>query len=155
MSNKPFTMTEKSSKTPKHQALRVMLMLTSITSLALGVLYYTSLKPEFEEALLPMANKINISCPFKVDELTRLDNTTVFPGNVFQYNYTLFTIYKQDVDVKKAITNLEPIIIANVKKDPEMKALRDMKTTINYYYRDLTGEFIFMIVLTPEKYLRK
>ena len=108
--------------------------------------------PAIEQKLWLNANEINKTCPARVDDATRLDNVTVFPNNVFQYNYTLYNLLRTDVNPDIVIKTLEPKIIASVKKDPELKFYKDAKTTLVYSYRDRNGEFIFKIMLGPEKY---
>ena len=56
-----------------------------------------------------------------------------------------------DVD-KVAIKNIEPKIIASIKKESEFQFFRKAQTTINYNYKDRNGQFVFKIVITPEKY---
>ena len=118
----------------------------------LGVLYYQATRPDVDQTLLAISNNLNKTCPFNVDELTRLDNTTTFPGNIIQYNYTLFSIQKAEVNVAKAMETMEPIIISKVKKDRDMKVFLDLHTTLRYNYRDLNGEYIFTLSIPYEKY---
>jgi len=47
---------------------------------------------------------------------------------------------------------LEPTIINFVKTNPDMKKMRDFKTTVNYYYKDKTGVYLFTISVKPEQY---
>ena len=98
------------------------------------------------------ANELNKTCPSVIDDATRLDNATVMPNNSFQYNYTLFNLLRNDVNVDVATKTIEPKIIANIKKDPGFVFFREAKTTMVYNYRDRNGDFIFKIVITPDKY---
>jgi hypothetical protein len=106
----------------------------------------------FDKALMLTASEINKTCPVMVDKATRLDNTIALPGNVFQYNYTLIGLVKDSVDIEGLKKYLEPTIRNFVKSSPEMKSLRDNKTTIRYYYKDKTGIYLFAISVEPEKY---
>ena len=105
-----------------------------------------------EQALWLNANEVNKTCPLQVDEATRLDNVTVYPNNVYQYNYTLFNLNRADINSEVAIKNIEPKIIASIKKESEFQFFRKAQTTINYNYKDRNGQFVFKIVITPEKY---
>lgn len=98
------------------------------------------------------ANELNKTCPSVIDDATRLDNATVMPNNSFQYNYTLFNLLRNDVNVDVATKTIEPKIIANIKKDPSFRFFKDSKTIMTYNYRDRNGQFIFKIVIGPEKY---
>jgi len=109
-------------------------------------------KPAIDKAMMEMASEINKSCPFMVDNLTRLDNAVAMPNNVFQYNYTLINIVKDSLDINELKNNIEPTIINFVKTNPDMKAMRDNKTTVNYYYKDMTGVFLLTISVGPDKY---
>ena len=87
-----------------------------------------------------------------IDAETRLDNAIALPGNVFQYNYTLIHIEKATADPEEMRNLIGPTIINYVKTNPQMKPQRDLKTTINYYYKDKAGLFLLMISVTPDKY---
>lgn len=105
-----------------------------------------------EQALWLNANEVNKTCPIQVDDATRLDNATVYPNNVYQYNYTLFNLNRTDINSEMATKSIEPKIIASIKKDPEFQIFRKAQTTINYNYKDRNGQFVFKIVITPDKY---
>jgi hypothetical protein len=105
-----------------------------------------------EQTLWLNANEVNKTCPIQVDEATRLDNVTVYPNNVYQYNYTLFNLNRADINSDVAIKSIEPKIIASIKKENEFQFFRKAQTTINYNYKDRNGQFAFKIVITPDKY---
>ncbi len=109
-------------------------------------------KQTFDKVLLESANEINKICPLMVDGETRLDNAIAKPDNVFQYNYTLVNMLKDSLDVEKLKDYIEPVIINGVKTNPELKNFRENKTTLNYYYRDKAGIYLFMISVTPDMY---
>lgn len=87
-----------------------------------------------------------------VDQETRLDNAVALPENVFQYNYTLVNMEKASTDASQLENYLKPILINNVKSNPDMKINRDNKTTMGYYYKDKNGEFLFKVLVTPDLY---
>jgi hypothetical protein len=109
-------------------------------------------KPGYNKAMMETASEINKSCPIMIDNATRLDNAVALPGNIFQYNYTLVNLIKDSVNINELKNYLEPTIINYVKSNPEMKAMRENKTTINYYYKDNTGIYLFTISIKPEQY---
>jgi hypothetical protein len=108
--------------------------------------------PKLDKVMMKTASEINESCPMMVDSETRLDNTIVLPSNVFQYNYTLVNMEKETIDFMALKDYIEPNIINFVRTNPDMKFQRDNKVTINYYYKDKYGNYIFTISVTPEQY---
>jgi len=108
--------------------------------------------PSFDKAMMEAASEINKSCPFMVDQYTRLDNVVALPNNTFQYNYSLINMNKEDVDIVGLTNYLEPTIVNNVKTNPDLKAYRDNKTTMAYYYKDKNGNFITKIEVSEDKY---
>ena len=123
-------------------------------AIAILIIKLVFFKPaSFEDGMMKTANEINKACPIMVDQLTRLDNTVALSGNVFQYNYTLITMNKDSVDINLLQTSLEPLIINNIKTNPDLKIPRDNKTTMVYHYKDRNGIFLFKITVKPEQYL--
>lgn len=110
------------------------------------------MKPAFEKALVEYAREINKNCPIMIDNATRLDNTLALPDNTFQYNYTILSVVKDSVDVDALRNYIEPGIINAIKTEPQMKIIRDNKTTVNYSYKDEAGEVLFTISVKPEQY---
>ena len=103
-------------------------------------------------AMSEAASEVNKTCPMMVDAYTRLDNAIALPDNTFQYNYTLVNTEKSEVNFDLVKKNIEPSIINNVKTNPEMKTLRENKTTFIYYYKDKNGVFVSKITVTPDMY---
>jgi len=56
------------------------------------------------------------------------------------------------LDINGLRDYLEPRIINDVRTNPNMKFLRDKKVTMNYYYMDKDGNYLFTISVTPKKY---
>ena len=86
-----------------------------------------------------------------VDNYTRLDNTTVLPDKVFQYNYTLTTTLKSEVDTS-IFGKIKLNAISNARTNPDMKDIRDNDLTLSYYYKDKNGVFISKFNVTPNEY---
>lgn len=106
-----------------------------------------------DKEMILVAEEINKSCPIMVDSETRLDNATALPGNIFQYNYTLVNYTIDGLDAVELKNFMEPVITNNVRTNPQMQYQRDKKTTVNYYYKDKEGVFLFVISVGPDKYL--
>ena len=107
------------------------------------------------EMLVETANEINKSCPMMLDSYTRLDNAISLPPNIIQYNYTLINCEKEDFedsDLLELKREIEPIMVNNVRTNPDLQYLRDNDVIFNYYYRDLNGVFLLNISIPPEKY---
>lgn len=109
-------------------------------------------KSVIDKTLMEMANKINSSCPIMIDYATRLDNTIALPDNVFQYNYTLVSMTKDSINIEELKAYLEPTITNYVKTIPDMQAIRDNNVTVNYFYKDKSGVYLFTISVKPEQY---
>jgi hypothetical protein len=109
--------------------------------------------PSIDEALLDFASEFNKSCPISVDEETRLDNTVPLPNRVLQYNYTLVNTQKAEMDIAVFEELMEPVLINNMKTNPDMSLFKENGVTLAYLYRDKNGEFVTKIDIDPEKYL--
>lgn len=109
-------------------------------------------KPAFDKNLMEIASELNKTCPLMVDSLTRLDNTIALPNKVFQYNYSLISTSKEYIDTEVLKSFLTPRIMNDVKTNPGMKFVRDNKVTVNYSYKDINGELLFLISIKPEDY---
>ena len=88
-----------------------------------------------------------------IDEQTRFDNAFALPGNTMQYNYTLINYEKGSIDTLGLKEVLKPSIVNNIRTNPQMAFFRERKTTLNYYYKDMNGEYVCIITVTPEQYL--
>ena len=106
----------------------------------------------FNKVMIEAANQLNESCPIIVDQDTRLDNAVVLPGNIFQYNYTMINSVKNEINIPELENYLEPLLINNVKTNPDFQIYRDNKVTMTYYYKDKYGEAVMKISITPDKY---
>ena len=106
----------------------------------------------YDKTMMAISSELNKSCPIMIDYETRLDNTIALPDNIFQYYYTLINTEKEKVDTTSMKNFLEPTITNFVKTNPEMKVQRDYKTTMVYYYKDKSGQYLFSISVTPDKY---
>lgn len=105
-----------------------------------------------DKVMMEYAGEINKSCPVMIDSETRLDNVMAFPENIFQYTYTLVNMEKSTVDTLQLKNSVEPNIVNFVKTNPQMKYIRDKSVTVNYYYKDKKGKYLFMISVKPDQY---
>ena len=133
------------------------IILSIIGLIAFGFLffiiqYFSSEKPTFDKVMIEYANEINKTCPSKVDEDIRLDNTMAMPNNKFKYNYTLINLEKQNIDSNEIKDLLEPTLINNIKSSPDFKIFRDNKTTLTFNFKDKNGQYVLEINVTPKNY---
>lgn len=108
----------------------------------------------YAQLMLSDANELNSQCPIMVDKETRLDNAQpMTKENTLRYNYTLvnreIALFK---DIPKVKERMAPGIINIVKTNPDMEIYRQHKTTLEYYYKDKNGEFLFSVLVTPDLY---
>ena len=108
--------------------------------------------PTLNKELVKLASDMNKTLPMMVDSETRLDNTTACPNNTFQYSYTLINYDKESIDVIELKRTLEPHIVNQLKSSPQMQWQRDNKVTLDYYYKDKNGIYLFTITVKPEQY---
>ena len=144
-------------KTTENKDKRKKIFGTAIGIIVFGLSYFAVQQiffktPSYDKVMMEMASNFNRTCPIMVDAETRLDNTIALPGNIFQYNYTLVNTDKANVDTVGMKNYLERSITNVVKTNPQMKFQRDHKTTLNYYYKDKNGVYLFIISVTPDKY---
>ncbi|MCX6246617.1 MAG: hypothetical protein NTW10_02685 [Bacteroidetes bacterium] len=144
-------------KTTKNKDKRKQVFGVIIGIIAFGLSYFAVQQiffktPSFDKGMMNIASELNKTCPIMVDAETRLDNAIALPGNIFQYNYTLVNIDKANADTLSMKNYLGPSITNFVKTNPQMKFQRDHKTTMNYYYKDKNGVYLFIISVTPDKY---
>lgn len=129
-----------------------LLGISSVIAIIL-LLASCSAKDTVIKALLDKtANELNKTCPMMVDSETRLDNATVLPGKVFQYNYTIINYVKDSIDPVSFEQSLRPNMLNQIKTNPELKLFRDNEVTLAYSYVDKNGVFIIKMSFTPADY---
>lgn len=142
-------------RTAKKPIKRPLLTTLLTAAVFMGSFYaaYQYFQPSYEEAISQIASDMNKTCPAMIDPDTRLDHVGVLPGNIIQYNYTLINMEQAQVNTLELRNQMEPHITQAVKTSPEMKFQRKLKATLNYYYQDKNGSYLFLISVTPDKYL--
>lgn len=102
--------------------------------------------------MMQAASELNKTCPVMVDQYTRLDNAVALPDNSVQYNYTLVSTTKSEVNMDTVMKYIKPSIINNVRTNPDLKLYRENNTTMVYSYKDMNGEFVYKLSVTPDMY---
>ncbi len=108
--------------------------------------------PTFDKQMMQIASELNKSCPIMVDAETQLDNAVALPDNIFQYNYTLVSMERVTVEISELENYLQPIILNNIKTNPDLKTFRDNDVIMAYNYKDKNGEHLFKLTFKPENY---
>jgi hypothetical protein len=108
--------------------------------------------PTFDKQMMQIASELNKSCPIMVDAETQLDNAVAIPDNTLQYNYTLVSMERATFDISELKNYLQPIILNNIKTNPDLKIFRDNDVTMAYSYKDKNGEHLFKLTFKPENY---
>jgi|SRR5690554_4396715 len=109
--------------------------------------------PSYDKVMMQAASELNKNCPIMVDGMTRLDNAVALPNRILQYNYTLINWIKDSVDINAFKDHMQPMILNNVKTNPDLKMYRDNRTTLDYNYKDMNGVFIVKISIKPIDYI--
>lgn len=106
------------------QIIRVVVLTTVTIVSSFLVQHFFFKKPSFDKQLMEAASELNKTCPMMVDSETQLDNAIALPNNVFQYNYTMINLSKEEVDTTEAHKLLDQGIINNVKTSPDLNFQR-------------------------------
>lgn len=113
---------------------------------------YLIKRPMYDKAMMEYASQINESCPIMIDSETRLDNTVILPGRIFQYNYTLVHMNKDSMDIEALRAYLSPQVINNARTNPQMESVRKAKVSLNYQYKDMFGVYVLSVGVKPKDY---
>lgn len=95
---------------------------------------------------------MNKSCPFVIDENTRLDSVNSPKNDVLQNNYTLLNDNLADVDIDTFQSIFKPEIINHLKSNKETDFFRKNKATLVYKYFDKNKQFVTDIIILPSDY---
>jgi hypothetical protein len=127
-----------------------------VIALALVLLLRFSLSGDdsgFDRIMKHTASELNKTCPQPVDADTRLDSASVLDNKTFRYNYTL-QFPKDSIEVEMLVLSVRPLMLDNVKKNNDLQLFRENNVIFEYYFRDLNGDFLTRIDITPEEYLQ-
>jgi hypothetical protein len=102
--------------------------------------------------LIKSANEINLHAPIIIDSATRLDNVNALSGNVFQYNYTLLTLDRTQIDTNLVKTSGKQLMIHQMKQDPKVAFFKENNIEIRLKYTDKNGVEITTIFIYPSEY---
>jgi hypothetical protein len=94
---------------------------------------------------------INAKCPATIDSDTRLDKVELAEGPTLSYYYTLTKIrsLNDTIAFKQA---LWPGLLAGVRTNSAMQALKDAQYKIAHVYRSVENKYLCSVVIGPEDY---
>jgi hypothetical protein len=107
----------------------------------------------FHKIMKHTAAELNKTCPQQVDKDTRLDSASVHINKTFRYNYTL-QFPKDSIEVEMLVLSVKPLMVNNVKTNPDLQLFRDNDVIFEYYFRDMNEDFLTRIEIAPEEYLQ-
>ena len=102
--------------------------------------------------LIKAANEINKHAPIIIDSTMRFDNVNALSSNVFQYNYTLLTMDKSQVDTNVLKSSGKESMIQNMKANPNASIFKDNNIEIQVRYIDKNGIYITATSIYPNEY---
>lgn len=102
--------------------------------------------------LVKAANEINAHAPIIVDSTMRLDRVNALPGGILEYNYTLLTLERSQIDTGLLKSLYREDIINKMKTDPKAEMFRENKITIRSKYIDKNGQDIITLSIYPNEY---
>lgn len=102
--------------------------------------------------LIKAANEINLHAPILIDSTERFDRVNALSGNVFQYNYTLLTLERSQVDTNVLKTSGRQYMIALLKQNPKTSVFKENNIIIQAKYVDKNGMNITTLSIYPNEY---
>jgi hypothetical protein len=100
-----------------------------------------------------VSKEANKQFPKMVDEITRIDSTSITSDSVLQYYYTVTKdVDKESFDTANARNILIPTATNIIKTNEELKVLKKCKIIFSYLYRDKNGAYLFSYSVTPAMY---
>ena len=94
---------------------------------------------------------INAKCPATIDSDTRLDKVELAEGPSLSYYYTLTKVraLNDTVAFKEA---LWPGLLAGVRTNSAMQALKEAQYKIVHVYRSVENKYLCLVVIGPGDY---
>ena len=112
--------------------------------------YYSSATSE--RKMLKSISEINLLCPLMIDGNIRLDSIYIPNESEIIYNYSLIDMIKDSMDIHEFEDYIKPLVISNIKSNPEFRIYKDNNVVISHDYKDKDGETVLLISVSPEIY---
>lgn len=131
----------------KNKKLYFQIILFTITFIVafFGTQYLIKRFKSNDNELKKTADDINKSCPVMIDQETRLDRVAFLNDTLFQYNYTLVNIAKNDTNfnIEKVKQFVESQSQENLDNNAAMKYQRENYVSLMYQYKDKNNKDLF------------
>lgn len=98
-----------------------------------------------------VADSLNKQCPLWIDSITELMNAEALINNTLQYNVAL-KIDRKKYDLEKLKEANEKYLMSNFVHSPYFADFSRDNITLAYNYTDTGKNFLYQILLTPDKY---
>lgn len=141
----------------KESTRRVVLIIVAVFFILAVVMWMNKDKVmNYDHTLMISAMAVNATCPQVINETIRLDSVAAKIGRKYFYYYTILNIEKDSVDVEQFCNMLEDNFATNLKKEAaaDIEEFAKNGVTLNFAFKDQTGDNLCSITLRPEQYLR-
>ncbi len=115
-------------------------------------LNYSSNRSVSDDALIQAIELMNRSCPREIDSHTRIDSVTYHPGKIFAEYFTFIDLDKSAFDYEKVKDKIEEKLIEQIKTSSAFAMFKNNNYNFAFIYYDKSGELLFNLIITPEKY---
>ncbi|PID90262.1 MAG: hypothetical protein CSA97_03795 [Bacteroidetes bacterium] len=104
------------------------------------------------KSLSEMADRIDKTCPVKMDRESRMDGVKLVEKTILQYELSLYKRAKKDLDIPALRKRLQKQVKRDIKRNKNFAQLREMGVTFRYIYRDMKGKYLLTLEFTPKDY---
>ncbi len=96
--------------------------------------------------------RLILTPPIIIDSMTRFDRVNALSGDLFQYNYTLLTLDKTQIDTTFLKNSGKESIIKGMKQNPKASIFRDNNIEIQAKYVDKNGADVVTVTIYSNEY---
>ena len=137
-------------KKPGYYVILGIIIFTFITTVLKMALHEPA--TTINDDLIKAANQINAHAPIIIDSTTRLDRVNALPGKVFQYNFTIVSFDRSQIDTNELKTSARASMISKLKSNPQASLFRDNQVELQAKYVDKEGKDITSVSVFPNEY---
>jgi hypothetical protein len=102
--------------------------------------------------LLKAASEINKHAPIYIDSTVRLDNVQVVQGKILQYNYSITTLEKKDIDTAKVLLAAKEEMLDILRKNPKTSYFKENNVDVIVNYSDKNGAYVCKLIISGKDY---
>lgn len=105
-----------------------------------------------QKQLVAEIKEFNKTLPLAVDDFnTLLDSVTISSDSILVYHATC-DILEEEANLDTIKKYIDPSLLDNIKKNPDLKAYRNNQLTWKYVYNDINGNIFHTYTITPAMY---